>query len=358
MQENNFWNGKKVLVTGHTGFKGCWLTLWLIRLGAKVTGVSLEPDNEKSLFEGLNLREKLEMHNTIDIRNIEKMRDAVRTCQPDIVFHLAAQALVRVGYREPLETWSINVDGSLILLEMLKELNHKCAVVMVTTDKVYENYEWIQAYRETDRVGGHDPYSASKAAAEIAIESWRKSFCGEGRNQTPYLRISTARSGNVIGGGDWSHERIVPDAIMALKENKIIGIRNPEATRPWQHVLDPLNGYMKLAKEMLVNDNMPTGAFNFGPAIESNRKVSELVETILMHWEGEWKKIKDSDAPHEAKLLHLQIDKAYHVLKWRPNWGFEKTIERTVNWYKSLENGEDPYNLATSDLNEYERTRK
>ena len=224
---------------------------------------------------------------------------------------------------------------------------------MVTTDKVYENREWAYGYREPDRLGGHDPYSASKAGAEIAIASWRSSFCGLGPHQTPHLRIATARAGNVIGGGDWAADRIVPDAIRSLACGEPIAVRNPKATRPWQHVLEPLAGYLRLAKALAQDPQFPCEAFNFGPSLASNRSVGELVATILDHWPGEWIDQSDPSAPHEANLLHLQIDKAYHRLGWQPRWDYATTLARTVGWYRAYHNGTPALHCCLADLNEY-----
>ena len=245
---HEFWAGRRVLLTGHTGFKGSWLALWLSELGARVTGVGLEPDTTPNLFGQLELVGRLERHHIADIREAHALVEIAKACQPQVVFHLAAQPLVRRSYQDPLGTWATNVQGSLHMLEALKPLQHPCAVVMVTTDKVYENQEWAYGYRESDRLGGHDPSSASKAAAELAIASWRASFCGTAPHQSPHLAIATARAGNVIGGGDWAADRIVPDAMRALAAGKPIAVRNPTATRPWQHVLEPLGGYLRLAE--------------------------------------------------------------------------------------------------------------
>jgi CDP-glucose 4,6-dehydratase len=245
------------------------------------------------------------------------------------------------------------VQGSLNVLEGLKRLNHSCAVVMVTTDKVYANQEWDYGYRENDRLGGHDPYSASKAGAELAIASWRSSFCGNSKHQTPHLGIATARAGNVIGGGDWADDRIVPDAIRALSTEQPIPLRNPQATRPWQHVLEPLGGYLRLA-ERLAGDHSFANAFNFGPLLDANRSVRDLVEQALEHWPGSWIDQSDSQAPHEAGRLHLQIDKAHHQLGWQPRWDFSTTVVRTVGWYRAVHEGANPMDCCLADLKAYE----
>ena len=356
----DFWTGRRVLVTGHTGFKGSWLALWLSELGAKVTGVSLKPETSPSLFGQLDLEKRLAGHHLADIRHSQAISEIAQTCQPQVVFHLAAQPLVRRSYSDPMGTWSTNVLGSLHVLEALKPLQHKCAVVMVTTDKVYENQEWDYGYRETDRLGGHDPYSASKAAAELAIASWRSSFCGAQAHQNPNLAIATARAGNVIGGGDWAEDRIIPDAMRALAAKDVLTIRNPGATRPWQHVLEPLGGYLCLAEALhayqpnIGQPNPFCAAFNFGPLLEANKSVSQLIEATFQHWPGEMGIHCGKEAVHEAARLHLQIDKARHRLGWAPRWTFETTIQRTVDWYQSVHGGSSPINCCLSDINAYE----
>jgi CDP-glucose 4,6-dehydratase len=252
-----------------------------------------------------------------------------------------------------LGTWATNVQGSLNLLEALKPLDHPCAVVMVTTDKVYENREWPYGYRESDRLGGHDPYSASKAAAELAIASWRASFCGTAPHQTPHLHIATARAGNVIGGGDWAEDRIVPDAMRALAAGQTIAVRRPEATRPWQHVLEPLGGYLLLAELLAKTGHAHASAFNFGPNAEANRSVQELLEEALRHWPGRWSDQSDPQAPHEAGLLQLEISKARQQLDWQPRWDFATTVERTVQWYRAVHEGECPLKRCLQDLECY-----
>lgn len=273
---------------------------------------------------------------------------------PDVVIHLAAQPLVRRSYTHPLDTWSVNVIGTLNLLEALKPLNQHCSVVVVTTDKVYENREWSFSYRETDKLGGADPYSASKAAVEIAVASWRSSFCGQGSHQNPNLAIATARAGNVIGGGDWAEDRIIPDAMRCLSQKITIPLRNPKSTRPWQHVLEPLSGYLLLAEKLTADPYKYASAFNFGPSIESNMTVGSLVSKALKYWSGEWIDVSEKTKLHEAVKLHLQIDKAYHELDWIPRWNFDETVKRTVYWYRTVNEGANAHEACINDIQEYE----
>ena len=357
--------GKKVLVTGHTGFKGSWFCEWLLGLGANVTGYALKPETQPSLFEQLALSDRVE-HVVGDVRDLASFRCVVAKAQPDFVFHLAAQPLVRLSYREPVETWQTNVMGTINVLEALREVSHPCVAVMVTTDKVYENREWLHGYREEDPLGGYDPYSSSKGAAEIAIASWRRSFLqSTTNNRQPTTLIASARAGNVIGGGDWAEDRIVPDCIRALGAGQAIAVRNRYATRPWQHVLEPLSGYLSLAAAMAAEDHQPTidhqrqqpslrSAFNFGPHLDSNRSVGELVTEILVNWPGQWVDQTDPEAPHEASLLNLATDKAHHLLGWRPRWNFETTIARTVEWYRGESNGVDAVELTRNQILDYE----
>ncbi len=358
MVSPSFWNGRRVLLTGHTGFKGSWLALWLSELGARVTGVGLEPEGDPHLFHQLRLSERLS-HHIADIRDLDSLQSIAAASDPEVVLHLAAQPLVRRSYRDPLGTWSTNVQGSLNVLEALRPLGHPCAVVMITTDKVYANQEWDYGYRENDRLGGHDPYSASKAAAEIAIASWRSSFCGPASHQTQQLSIATARAGNVIGGGDWAEDRIVPDAARALAAGQSIPVRRPGATRPWQHVLEPLSGYLLLAERLAQSAGQPQAnpyaeAFNFGPHLESNRPVRDLINEALLHWPGAWEDLSDPSEPHEAGRLHLQIDKAHHQLGWQPRWSFATTVARTLGWYRAVhENPAQAEKICLDDLASY-----
>ena len=358
MLDPAFWRGRRVLLTGHTGFKGAWLLLWLQELGAQVWCYALEAESAPNLFRQLAAERPTQAHSWHhqegDLADLAALNALVELCQPQVVLHLAAQPLVRRSYLDPLNTWATNVQGALHLLEALNPLAHPCSVVMVTTDKVYQNREWPYGYRELDRLGGHDPYSASKAAAELATASWRASFCGTAPHQTPHLRIATARAGNVIGGGDWAVDRIVPDAMRALAAADPIAVRNPAATRPWQHVLEPLGGYLRLAEALATDPDPPCEAFNFGPQLESNRPVRELIAIMLSHWPGEWADQSDPNAPHEAGLLHLQIDKAHHRLGWQPRWDYATTIARTVGWYRAVHEGATALECCLSDLHAYQ----
>ena len=357
----SFWKNKNVLITGHTGFKGSWLALWLIKLGAKVSGIGLPPNTQPALFEKLEISSDFTENYFQDIKDNIFLKKIISNIKPEIVFHLAAQPLVRESYKNPLETWSTNVIGSLNILDSLSELDNLCSVVMITTDKVYKNKEWIYGYRENDELGGHDPYSASKAACEMAIESWRSSFCkGEKSINSSRLAIATARSGNVIGGGDWSKDRIVPDIFRALNNKRNVLVRNPNSTRPWQHILEPLSGYLILAERLYeYQHNKNTNSFNpfatsfnFGPNLDSNKKVSELVNKIFDFYPGFWEIQKESNNLHEAKLLKLNIDKAYNHLQWKPKWDFETTIKRTVKWYENFYNNDiSAYSLCLEDIN-------
>jgi len=363
MISSKFWKNKKVLITGNTGFKGSWLSLWLIQMGAKVTGIGLPPNTTPSLFEKLDLSSKIENCFFNDIRDQLKLRQIICKTEPDVVFHLAAQPLVRDSYNDPLGTWSTNLIGSLNILDSLSEINKRCSLIMITTDKVYKNKEWGYGYRENDELGGHDPYSASKAACEIAIESWRASFCNSNKSfYSSNLAIATARSGNVIGGGDWSKDRILPDVIRALKDRKKILVRNPNSTRPWQHVLEPLCGYLILAEKLYKSQecsdfrkiNKLSTSFNFGPNLESNRSVSEIVEEILNYWPGEWEIYDDKMNLHEAKLLYLNIDRAYNFLNWEPKWDFNISVRNTINWYKKFYHDEtSALSLCIRDLEDF-----
>ncbi len=331
-------SNKRVLITGHTGFKGSWLSLWLLNLGAEVYGYALEPPTNPSLFKLLGLKDSLH-HEVADIRDIKSLKKAVSRIKPDIVFHLAAQSVVRESYVSPAETVEVNTMGTVNVMEAVRASGVPMAMVMVTTDKCYENKEWIHGYRENDPMGGFDPYSASKGAAELLIASWRNSFFNPQHVKDHGVRIASVRAGNVVGGGDWTQDALVPDCIRDLQDERPIRVRNPYATRPWQYVLEPLSGYLQLGACLLdpALEN-PAGyceAFNFGPNVSSNRNVKELVEKIIEYWgSGSWASVSPERAYHESNLLHLSIDKAYHKLQWMPRWNFDETIAHTVAWYK------------------------
>ena len=324
--------GKTVLLTGHTGFKGSWLSAWLQLLGARVVGIALDPPTTPSHFEAAQLGAGMR-DLRIDIRDERAMAEAVEQAQPDFVFHLAAQALVRPSYEDPLATWSTNVMGTLHLLEGLRRLTKPCAAVIITSDKCYDNVEWVWGYRETDGLGGPDPYSASKGAAELAIRSHIKSYFPKG---SP-VRIASARAGNVIGGGDWAADRIVPDCIRAWSDGTIVQLRSPHATRPWQHVLEPLSGYLNLAMALASNIELHGEPFNFGPPAQQNHSVLELVREMSLHWDQvRWEDVSSStQGPYESRLLKLNCDKALHFLQWQAVVGFSDTVRMTTEWYRA-----------------------
>jgi CDP-glucose 4,6-dehydratase len=336
------YRGKRVLVTGHTGFKGSWLCEWLLSLGAEVVGYALPLQPHEKLFGQLNLSSRILAHETGDVRDLDRLSAVVKSYCPEFVFHLAAQSLVRTSYQWPVETFSTNVMGTINVLEAVRAADTPCTVIAVTTDKCYENREWLHAYREEDAMGGHDPYSASKGCAELAISAYRRSFF---TGNSP-VRLASARAGNVIGGGDWAPDRIIPDCIRTLTSGGVIPVRNKHATRPWQHVLEPLSGYLWLAATLHSATSpdrvkLLSSAFNFGPALVSNRTVAELVAELLKHWPGEWSDQSAPNALHEASRLNLAIDKAYHLLSWAPAWGFAKTVQETADWYLSAHSGDE-----------------
>lgn len=324
---------KKVVITGHTGFKGSWLTAWLQKLDANVIGLALDPQTNPSHFIAAELGHGIS-DVRIDIRDKVAIEDAIISSHPDFVFHLAAQAIVRRSYDDPMETWQTNVFGTLHVLEALRKLENPCAAVIITSDKCYDNVEWVWGYREIDAMGGPDPYSASKGAAELAIRSHIKSFFPKA---TSKVRIASARAGNVIGGGDWAADRIIPDCVRAWSTNNIVELRNPHSTRPWQHVLEPLSGYLCLAIALSQKHELHGEPFNFGPLAQNNHSVLELVQQMSMHWEQvRWQDVSQlAVGPYESGLLKLNCDKALHYLNWRAVMGFEDTVRMTANWYRS-----------------------
>ncbi len=351
------YQGRRVLVTGHTGFKGSWLALWLHQLGAEVSGLSLPPEPGSVLFEALKLETKVR-HHVGDIRDASLAERVVAETQPEIVFHLAAQPLVRLSYQQPVETWATNVMGTIHVLEAVRKLGKPCTVVAITTDKVYENNDGGRAFAETDPLGGHDPYSSSKAGAEIAIQSWRRSFFA----QNSPIALASTRAGNVIGGGDFAADRIVPDAIRAMSKGESVWVRNPGSTRPWQHVLEPLLGYLMLGAQMdlaLRDDDQSRRAvlesgWNFGPALESVRPVSDLIDLVTQRWpEGCWHHSADTQAVHEARLLALDPSKAERELGWKPRWSFAQGVNTTVDWYHAVHQGADPSALSLQQIQSF-----
>ena len=336
----NAYAGKRVFVTGHTGFKGSWLCLWLQRLGAEVTGYALPPATQPSLFDSVGIAAGMR-HIEADVRDAAALDRALVEAAPQFIFHLAAQPLVLESYAAPAETFAINVTGSINLMEAIRRTGTGAAVVMVTTDKVYLNREWDHGYREDDPLGGHDPYSASKAAMEIAVSSWRGSFFAPGSAAQHGVRMATARAGNVIGGGDWSDNRLVPDLVRALPLGGQAELRNPASLRPWQHALEPLGGYLLLGSKLAGQGGEAYAeAWNFGPLPTDVRNVGELAGALLERWgRGGWKDVSDAVAPHEAGLLRLSIDKAVSRLGWRPVWDFAGTVARTADWYAAVTSG-------------------
>lgn len=340
--QDSFWKSKKVFVTGHTGFKGSWLSLLLLSMESIVGGYSLpvcKSATENRLYRDLQIDSDIQS-TFDDIRNFDELKRSIASFNPDIVFHLAAQPLVRLGYQKPRDTWDINVTGSLNLLESVRELNKQCTVVIITTDKVYSNHEWNYGYRETDKLGGKDPYSSSKAAVEIMVDSWISSYCGYLRHQNPALKIATARSGNVLGGGDWAQDRLIPDLVRSLSSKESVNIRNPLSTRPWQHVLDPLRGYLMLAEFLHAGNSLgDNSAINFGPDLQSCKTVEELTHAAISFWKGTPVSVI-SESPEEqyqeSKNLMLSTEKAYKLIGWSPVFDFKHTIKHAIEWYSEV----------------------
>lgn len=344
--------GKRVLLTGDTGFKGSWLALWLAQADAEVWGYALPPERDNDHFNLLGLRDRIH-HRDGDIRDREKLGAFFKEAQPEFVFHLAAQALVRRSYQDPKETFDTNVGGSVNLLECVRETPSVKALVYITSDKCYRNNEWIWGYRENDELGGHDPYSASKAAAELVFSAYGDSFYRSRSN----FGYATVRAGNVIGGGDWAVDRIVPDCVRALRDGASIVLRKPQSTRPWQHVLEPLGGYLTLAAALAQDPTRYSGAWNFGPDGEAARSVQDLTQVIVERWGSGTIEINASaDDPHEAGLLHLNCDKAHHILGWKPRWGFQRTVAETVDWYRAVLAGESVSKISGDQIKSYMET--
>lgn len=352
---DSFYHGKRVLVTGHTGFKGSWLSIWLHELGAEVIGVAKEPFSERDNFVLSGIGRKIKADIRADICDGERMKEIFREYQPEIVFHLAAQPLVRLSYEIPVETYQTNVMGTINILEAIRTTDSVKVGVMITTDKCYENKEQIWGYRENEPMGGYDPYSSSKGAAEIAIASWRNSFFNPAQYEKHGKSIASVRAGNVIGGGDWALDRIIPDCIKALEAGKAIDIRSPKAIRPWQHVLEPLSGYMLLAQKMWNEPARYCEGWNFGPRAESISTVWDVATKVIENYgEGALRDLSDPAALHEAKLLMLDISKAKFQLGWEPRMDINQTIRLTVDWYKRYRD-EGMYDVCVGQIEEYLR---
>jgi len=352
----NIFRNKKVLITGHTGFKGSWLTLWLSMFGAKIMGISKDIPSKPSHFEELKISKKI-IDLRFDINNFKKLKKNIHNFKPDFIFHLAAQPLVNISYKNPLATWHSNLIGTLNLLESVKLLKKRCICVIVTSDKCYRNYEWNRGYKETDELGGDDPYSASKGAAEIAIRSYIKSFL----NNSNKYRIATARAGNVIGGGDWNHGRLIPDCVISAQSNKTTKIRNQNSTRPWQHVVELIYGYLKLSVYLKKNKLTHGESFNFGPNKTKSRKVKEILREMQKHWPRfKWNEIKNINSREkESKLLRLNCEKARKKLNWKIKMNFKQTIKLTLDWYKyfyanSPKKNKNIYNFSSNQIKYFE----
>lgn len=347
-----FWRGKRVLLTGHTGFKGSWLSLWLQSMGAEVRGISLAPTTTPAFFDVARMREGMD-HRIADIRDFEQVRVLTREWQPVIVIHMAAQALVRLSYDHPVETYATNVMGTLHVLEAARHSGSVKAIVNVTTDKCYENREWVWGYREDEPMGGHDPYSNSKGCSELVSSSYRRSFLArEG------IAMATARAGNVIGGGDWAVDRLVPDILRALAAQEPVGIRNPHAIRPWQHVLEPLSGYLILAQRLYDHGQADAEGWNFGPQDSDAQPVQWVVERLCEAWGGgsSWV-VQPGDHPHEATYLKLDISKAQKRLDWAPRWPLSTALSLVVDWHRAWLSGSDMQAISLEQISLYQRNR-
>jgi CDP-glucose 4,6-dehydratase len=344
-----FWSGKRVLLTGHTGFKGGWLALWLADMGAEVHGYALQPPTTPSLFEVAGVGSRISSSTIADVRDAAAVSAAVTRAKPQIMFHLAAQPLVRQGYRDPIETYATNVMGTANLLESLRTADHVRAVVNVTTDKCYENDGRSEPYREHDPMGGHDPYSSSKGCAELVTAAYRRSFLA-----ARDVRVATARAGNVIGGGDWSADRLVPDFLRALDCRTELVIRSPDATRPWQHVLEPLSGYLALAQRLFEDGESFDGAWNFGPSIEDAKPVRWIVQRLCESVPGSSWRVDSGSHPHEAHMLSLDSTKARTRLGWHPRWNVSGAIDRTISWHRAWQEHRDMHAACMEQIRAHE----
>lgn len=347
------WQNRQVLVTGHTGFKGSWLALWLTQLGAKVTGLALEPPTMPSLFNEARLNQLVD-HNIGDIRDFSKVHSVLAASKPEVVFHLAAQPLVRLSYVEPVETYATNVMGTVHLLEAARQVGSVDAFVCVTTDKCYENREWVWPYRENDPMGGFDPYSSSKGCAELVVSAYRRSFFATEAIAGGGMALASVRAGNVIGGGDWASDRLIPDLVRAFESGEAPTIRSPQAVRPWQHVLEALNGYLSIAERLMADQSEFADAWNFGPADDDARPVSWIVSELQSLWGSNNAPVPWSEPiPHEANLLRLDTSKARSRLGWRPALTLSNALEWIVDWHKRFGQGEDARSLTLEQIEHY-----
>jgi CDP-glucose 4,6-dehydratase len=346
---SNFWNGRSVFLTGHTGFKGGWLALWLSIMGAKVFGYSLNMKNSPNFFKETNLKERLVSSTIGDIQDLSTLTSAILLAKPSVIFHLAAQPLVRQSYQEPLETFKTNVIGTVNLLEAAKKIDTIKAIVNITTDKCYENKEQSKPYHESDKLGGYDPYSSSKACAELVSAAYRNSFFKESE-----LKIATVRAGNVIGGGDWAPDRLIPDFLYSNYNNKKLLIRSPNAVRPWQHVLEPLSGYLMLAEKLVISGNNFAEAWNFGPGESDSKPVSWIVDYLCKKIKTTQWDIDKTTKPHEANLLLLDSSKARLKLGWKPRWSLETALDRIIEWHQAWEEKKAMDEISISQINSYD----
>lgn len=353
----SFWNGKRVFLTGHTGFKGGWLSLWLASMGAKVTGYALSPNTTPSFFDVAQVEGDLEHSHIADIRDLERLQKAMSDAGPDIVIHMAAQPLVRYSYANPVATYATNVMGTVHVLESIRNIDCVRAAIVVTTDKCYENKEWVWGYRENESMGGHDPYSNSKGCAELATSAYRQSFFSPEKYSEHGVALASARAGNVIGGGDWSEDRLIPDAIKAFEVKEALLIRNPLATRPWQHVLEPLSGYLILAQALYQEGAKFDGGWNFGPRDEDARSVQEVINLLIKNWGSVASWTQDqSEQPHEAHSLKLDCSKARQYLNWIPKWTLEQAIENITQWQQAHQQQSNMREISLKQIASYQNS--
>jgi CDP-glucose 4,6-dehydratase len=350
---STFWKKKKIFITGHTGFKGSWLCIWLKILEAKVCGYSLKPPTSPSLFKDAKVSSVINKNIIADVRDKNLLRKEIKKFSPDIIFHMAAQPLVRNSYLDVLNTFETNIMGTVNLLEAARQCNTVKTIINITTDKCYENKEWAWGYREVDRLGGKDPYSNSKACSELVTQSFRDSFFFDKR-----VGIATVRSGNVIGGGDWAEDRLIPDVFRSILSQKILKIRNPKSVRPWQHVLEPLFGYLLLAEKLQSNHKLYSGSWNFGPNYDDCKSVEWIISFMSLYLEKlKWKIDNNAKKLHEANLLKLDISKANNLLKWYPRWNLKRTLTSIINWHDLYNKKKDIYSACISEINNFMKTK-